>query len=86
MPFIEISIMQNMAQEQKTRKEYRIWLVRMLLPVAIYQSKGCCPVLAPHIYIRTKPAIIEKKNKRGGQYKKASDIYTTKDLISGAMP
>ena len=28
--------------------------------VAIYEFKGCCPVLAPQTYIRTKPAIMEK--------------------------
>ena len=28
--------------------------------MAIYEFKGCCPVLAPQTYIRKMPAIMEK--------------------------
>ena len=31
-----------------------------VVAVAIYECKGCCPVLAPQTYRRTKPAIMEK--------------------------
>ena len=32
-----------------------------VVPVEIYEFKGCCAVLAPHTYIRENPAIIKKR-------------------------
>ena len=43
--------------------------------MAIYEFKGCCPVLAPQTYIRTKPAIMEKIQDEV-RNKKPSEIYT----------
>ena len=45
------------------------------MTIYMYEFEGCCPVLAPQTYIRTKPAIMEKI-KDEVKKKKPSENYT----------